>query len=205
MTSFRIILASLLMALIPLASASADPRSEAFVQENATKVLEALGNPDLTAAERSEKFNGFMEEFSNLDGIARFVLGKYSRRFSPDELARYREVYRAYSLINYEAQFDDYRGSQINIVNSYDTKRDSIVNSNVRKEDGETLEVSWRVRERNDRFQVIDVGLNLDGNLLWLAVEQRAQFLDLLDRNGGSADALIAKLEELTEELKAEG
>lgn len=195
---------ALALALAPLVLANADARSEAFVQENATKALAALDDAALTPTERSEQFNTFMDEFSNLDGISRFVLGKYGRRFSDDELARYRDIYRAYSLVNYETQFEDYRGADISIVNSFDQSQGSIVNSLITKDDGEVLEVSWRVRIRGDNFKVIDVGLNLEGNLLWLAVEQRAQFLDLLDRNGGSADALIAKLEELTTELQAE-
>lgn len=205
MFSFRTLIVGIMFLLAPLALANADARSEAFVQENATKVLQALDDPTLSPAERTAQFNLFMDEFSNLDGIARFVLGKYSRRFSPEEIARYRETYRAYSLVNYETQFDDYRGSAIDIVNSHDRQRDSIVNSIVRKDDGDTLEVSWRVRERGDKFEVIDVGLTIEGDLLWLAVEQRAQFLDLLDRNSGSADSLISKLEELTEELRTQG
>ena len=52
--------------------------------------------------------------------------------------------------------------------------------------------------------QVVDVALDLDGNLPWLAIEQRAQFLSLLDRNNGSANGLIAKINEMTNNLKAE-
>jgi len=204
MISLRTIAASLIFLASPLMLANADAQTETFVQENATLVLNALDDPELTPSERSAKFNVFMDEFSNLNRISRFVIGKYSRRFNEDELTRYRASYRAYSLVNYETQFDEYRGSVIDIINSYDRKRDSIVNSIIRKDDGETLEVSWRVRARDEGYEVIDVGLNLDGNLLWLAIEQRAQFIDLLDRNGGSADTLIAKLEELTQELLAE-
>ena len=207
MVLFRTFIAAFLLAfapltLAPLALANADAGAESFVRENATKVLSALDEPGLTSAERSAKFGGFMDEFSNLNGISRFVLGKYGRRFNADELSRYREIYRAYSLANYEAQFDEYRGAEIEITGSTEARRDTIVRSIIRKDDGETLDVSWRVRPRDDKYQVIDVGLNLDGNLLWLAVEQRAQFLDLLDRNGGSADALIAKLEDLTADLQ---
>jgi phospholipid transport system substrate-binding protein len=202
MLSIRTFIAAMALALAPLTLAHADAASESFVQENANKVLQALDETGLTRSERSRKFSGFMDELSDLDGVSRFVLGKYGRRFNPDELTRYRDIYRTYSLVNYEAQFDEYRGADIEITGSVDTKRDSIVNSIIRKDDGETLKVSWRVRQRADRYQVIDVGLHLDGNLLWLAVEQRAQFLDLLDRNGGSADALIAKLEQLTLELQ---
>ncbi|MEO9970156.1 MAG: ABC transporter substrate-binding protein [Hyphomonadaceae bacterium] len=203
MFSLRTLIASVMLLLSPLAVANADAASEAFVKENATKVLSALDDADLTAPERIAQFNEFMDEFTNLDGISRFVLGKYSRRFSAEDLARYRNAYQDYSLANYEAQFEEYRGADIEILSSHDRKRDSIVKSIVRKSDGDALEVSWRVRSRGEALELIDVGLNLEGSLLWLAVEQRAQFLDLLDRNDGSADSLISKLEELTAELNA--
>lgn len=181
----------------------ADAKSEAFVLENATLVLEALNDPSLDTAARTEKFGEYMKEFSNLNRISSFVIGKYSRRFSDEEKARYRTAFRAYSLAAYETQFDQYRGSTVDVTSSTDrNERDSIVTSIIQPADGDALELHWRVLTRNDRQEVVDIGLNADGNLLWLAIEQRAQFLDLLDRNHGSADALISKLEELTVDLK---
>jgi phospholipid transport system substrate-binding protein len=46
------------------------------------------------------------------------------------------------------------------------------------------------------------VALNLDGNLIWLAIEQRAQFIALLDQNNGSADVLINKINSMTADIK---
>ncbi len=183
-------------------SALADARSEAYVKENATLVLKTLDDPSLDAAGRTAKFNEYMDQFSNLDRISSFVIGKYSRRFNEGELKRYRVAFREYSLAAYAVQFDEYRGAEIKVTGSTDrNERDSIVDSVIESNDGERLDVRWRVLLRNDKYEVVDVALNIDGNLLWLAIEQRAQFLDLLDRNNGSADALIAKLNELTQDL----
>lgn len=200
--SMLISAAALSFAVVP---AFADEQSEAFVKENATLVLESLADPSLNAAERTETFNGYMDQFSNVPRISNFVIGKYARRFSEDELRRYRAAFRTYSLTAYEVQFDEYRGSQIDVTGSTDrSESDSIVDSVVRRSDGQQLDVRWRVLERNSKYEVVDVALNIDGNLLWLAIEQRAQFLDLLDRTGGSANSLIRKLEELTADLRAQ-
>lgn len=202
MKPLRPLLIGLVLAGLSAGPAIADEQSEAFVKENATLVLKALDDPALSQAERKQAFNAYMNEFSNLDRISSFVIGKYSRRFNEDELTRYRAAFRAYSLAAYEAQFDEYRGSDITVKGSTDrSETDSIVDSVIRREDGEQLDVRWRVLLRNDQYEVVDVALNIEGNLLWLAIEQRAQFLDLLDRTGGSADALISKLEELTADL----
>ena len=55
---------------------------------------------------------------------------------------------------------------------------------------------------RNTNETRIRVALNLDGNLIWLAIEQRAQFIALLDNNNGSADKLIRKIDSMTADLK---
>ncbi len=189
------------LSLMPL-SALADARTEAFVKENANEVLATLNNPALSATERTATFNAYMDQFADIDSISNFVIGRYSRRFSPDELARYRRAFRAYALAVYETELDAYRGEAVIVRNSVDrSPTDSIVNTYIRRENGPDVDVRWRVLERNGEFQVVDVALNFNGNLIWLAIEQRAQFITLLDRTNGSADALIAEIERMTGEL----
>ncbi|MEO1476818.1 MAG: ABC transporter substrate-binding protein [Pseudomonadota bacterium] len=191
--------------LVSATSAVADEASEAFVQENATLVLNSLDDPNLDQTARTEQFSTYLNKFSNFDRISNFVIGKYARRFEREDLIRYREAFRAYNLAAYEAQFDQYRGSNITVTGSTDrSERDSIVDSVLNSADGDEFDVRWRVLLRDGQHEVVDVALNVDGNLLWLAIEQRAQFIDLLDRENGSANALISKLEELTAELQDE-
>ena len=80
---------------------------------------------------------------------------------------------------------------------------DSIVNTVIKRQDGKDMDVRWRVLYRDGKYQVVDVALNLDGNLIWLGIEQRAQFIALLDRSNGSAEVLIKKIESMTADLKA--
>ena len=65
------------------------------------------------------------------------------------------------------------------------------------------MDVRWRVQGTEGSYQVVDVALNLDGNLIWLAIEQRAQFIALLDNSNGSADTLIKKINSMTTYLKS--
>jgi len=205
MLKLRSFLAALSLSTLVTAPAMADAASESFVRDNGTRVLSSLDDPDLNAAERADQFSNYMDELSNFNRVSNFVIGKYARRFSPEELAEYRAAFRAYNLAAYQVQFDEYRGSDIIVTGSTDrSETDSIVNSTIRTTDGNELDVRWRVLSRSGNYEVVDVALNIDGQLLWLAIEQRAQFLDLLDRENGSAAALIAKLKDLTADLKAE-
>ncbi|MEL6323182.1 MAG: ABC transporter substrate-binding protein [Pseudomonadota bacterium] len=205
MLKLRSFFAALGLSALLTAPAMADAASESFVRDNGTRVLSSLDDPDLNATERADQFSNYMDELSNFNRVSNFVIGKYARRFSPEELAEYRAAFRAYNLAAYQVQFDEYRGSDIIVTGSTDrSETDSIVNSTIRTTDGDELDVRWRVLSRSGNYEVVDVALNIDGQLLWLAIEQRAQFLDLLDRENGSAAALISKLKDLTAELKAE-
>ncbi|KCZ54421.1 hypothetical protein HY29_14275 [Hyphomonas beringensis] len=191
--------------MMTVPSAFADAKTEAYVQKNASEVLASLNDPSLNAEERTEKFNAYMDEFTDMTAVSNFAIGKYARRFTDDELARYRKVFREYALAVYENELDDYRGEAVVVKDSVDrSPTDSIVNTVIKRQDGKDMDVRWRVLTRDGKYQVVDVALNLDGNLIWLAIEQRAQFLALLDRTNGSADALINKIQSMTDNLDNE-
>lgn len=182
--------------------AFADAKTEEYVRTNANEVLASLNAPGLTAQERREQFQTYMDEFTNLNAVAKFVIGKYSKRFTEEEMDAYLATFRAYALAVYEFYFNEYRGQDVKVIGSTDRNpRDSIVDTEIVRADGEELEVRWRVLNRGGKYQVVDVALNAEGNLIWLAIEQQAQFLSILDQNNGSADALIAKITSMTDEL----
>lgn len=185
--------------------AFADDATEEYVRVNANEVLASLNRPGLTADERREQFQTFMDEFTNLDAVAKFVIGRYSKRFTPEEMELYLTTFRNYALVVYEFYFNEYRGQDVKVMGSTDRNpRDSIVDTEIIRADGQELEVRWRVLNRGGQYQVVDVALNAEGNLIWLAIEQQAQFLSILDQNNGSVDALIAKINAMTAELEAE-
>lgn len=197
-----------LIAAAALAAAAspafADASTEAFVEENANEVLEALNEPSLSRDERTALFSRYMDEFADIEAVSRFVIGKYANRFTPEEFERFQAAFKKYALAVYENELDAYRGNEVIVEGSTDrTPRDSIVDTKIPRADGQEMSVRWRVLKRNNGYQVVDVALNVNGNLIWLAIEQQAQFLSLLDRTNGSADALINRIERMTRDVVA--
>lgn len=183
--------------------ALADEKSESYVQENATNVLTSLTAEGVTAADRRVKFQAYMNEFANLDAVANFAIGKYAKRFKQDgTLEQYQEAFKGYALAVYEYYFNEYQGKEITVTGSTDRNaRDSIVDTDVLRGDGQILPVRWRVLNRGGKYQVVDIALTEQGNVIWLGIEQRAQFLSLLDKSNGSVDALITKINGMTGDL----
>ena len=204
MTPQKWILSAAMLAMSAL-PALADTQTEEYVRTNANDVLASLNEAGLNGDERRAKFQGYMDEFTNMDAVAKFVIGKYSKRFTAEEMDAYLTTFRAYALAVYEFYFHEYRGRDVKVTGSTDRNaRDSIVDTEIIRADGQELEVRWRVLNRGGNYQVVDVALNADGNLIWLAIEQQAQFLSILDQNNGSVDALITKIESMTDDLIAQ-
>lgn len=184
--------------------AFADTSTEEYVRTNANDVLRSLNASDLDAAARRVAFRSYMDEFANLDAVAKFTIGKYSKRFTPEEMDAYIASFREYALAIYELYFNEYKGRDVTVTGSIDrNSRDSIVDTKILRADGKEMDVRWRVLNRGGQYQVVDIALNADGNLIWLAIEQQAQFIALLDKTNGSAEALIKKVDEMTETVKA--
>lgn len=199
----RTLFAATMLAVLPV-QALADAKTEAFVEKNANEVLDALNNPSLSQDERTALFSRYMEEFADINAVSRFVIGKYANRFSPEDLQRYQKAFRTYALAVYENELDDYRGNEVIVKGSTDrTPTDSIVDTSIPRQDGKAMNVRWRVLKRNGQYQVVDVALNIDGNLIWLAINQQDQFLSILDQSNGSANALISKLESMTRQVQS--
>lgn len=202
--TFRKYLIAAAMLAATSAPAFGDAITEEYVRTNANDVLQSLNAPDLDAIGRRAAFQQYMDEFANIDAVAKFAIGKYSKRFTPEEMDAYLITFRRYALVVYEYYFNAYRGKDVKVMGSTDRNaNDSIVDTKIVRDDGREMDVRWRVLNRRGSYQVVDVALNTDGNLIWLGIEQQAQFISILDQSNGSSEALLRKIDEMTDELIA--
>lgn len=202
--TFRKYLVAISLLAVSAAPAFADAKTEEYVRTNANDVLQSLNAPDLDEIERRAAFQTYMDEFANIDAVAKFAIGKYSKRFTPEEMDAYIKTFRNYALVVYEYYFNAYRGKDVKVIGSTDRNaNDSIVDTKIVRDDGREMDVRWRVLNRRGSYQVVDVALNTEGNLIWLGIEQQAQFISILDQSNGSADALISKINSMTDDLIA--
>jgi len=187
--------------------AFADAKSEAYVEASANKVLKVLSDDTMTDDARAVKFSQFMHEFAHVPTIARRVLGVSGRSLSEADFNKYYKAFEEYAIAVYEVQLDQFRGEALKITGSTDIDaRRSQVKSLIRSsQSGKDVEVIWDVLQSSDgkTYRVRDVGLNLNGSILWLAQDQQAQFESFLDRNNGDVDKLVARIDKMTADLEA--
>ena len=108
-------------ALVCLATpAFADTNTEDYVRSNANDVLRALSAPNMDAAGRRAEFQVYMNQFTNTDAVAKFVIGKYAKRFTDEEMTAYQAAFGEYALAIYEFYFNAYKGREVDVTGSID-------------------------------------------------------------------------------------
>jgi phospholipid transport system substrate-binding protein len=189
-----------------LAPAFADAKSEAFVEKNANSVLNVLNDSSIPDQARTAKFSQYMNEFAHMPTIARRVLGSHGRALSQADFDKYYKTFENYAMAVYEVQLVPFRGESIKVNGSTDIDaRRSQVKTTIRNsETGKDTQVIWDVLAAQDgkSYRVRDVGLNINGSVLWLAQDQQAQFEVFLDRNNGDVNKLIGRINQMIADME---
>ncbi|WP_440959242.1 phospholipid-binding protein MlaC [Oceanicaulis sp. LC35] len=178
-----------------LAQSTTAEDAEAFVQTQANQVIETLtelqsGQTDLASVRQD--FRNRIDELADVDRISNFVLGRYRRTASEDELAAFRTAFRNYAIGVYESELSAYAGQQLDVTGSVTRNPgDYIVRSRVYGgPEGEEFEVNWRILDTNGDLKAVDV--EVLG--VWLAQTQREQILSVIGDNGGNVSAATEML-----------
>ena len=196
-----------MLACAPSAFAARDTAAETYVQQNASQALQTLGNRGVSGAERRRLFDVLMRQFSDMDRIALFVLGRYSGQLRADPTLRQQWVntFKDYAVAVYEDQLTAYSGSNIRVTGSTERipGRDIVVNSEITPRGQRPLPVQWRLLRSGDAWKVFDVSLIFEGgNQIWLAQAQQLDFLSQLDQNHGDIRGLIVRVQQTTASLR---
>jgi phospholipid transport system substrate-binding protein len=190
----------LLAAVVMIATASAqdgarghqDLAAEAFVRDEASKVLQILGDRSVGLAAKKQAFRGMIDQVADVPRITAFVLGKYRRQVSPQQYADFSTAFRAYANTVYESRLDQYRGQTLKVTGSIERRPgDAVVESEVVAADGAPTPVNWRVLKGQDgRYRAVDV--EVSG--IWLAITEQQDFVSTLDNHNGDIAFLISQL-----------
>ena len=201
-----ITLAALIFAAAPaLAQQTSAEQAEAFVQENARGVigtLQALEEGERELDSVREEFRRRIDELADVERVTNFVLGRYRRTASRDELEAFRETFREYAISVYETELTNYAGQTLTVTGSVTrSPGDYVVRSEVSGgPQGKTYDVNWRVLEEDGELQVLDA--QVFG--IWLAQTQREQILSIIGNNRGDVSAATQALNERLNQSEAE-
>lgn len=199
-----------LAALLPLAApASAQiAAAENYVTGNVQKGLTILNAHNLPDAQRRAEFRDFLTSLTDIHRIALFTLGPARRTATPQQIDAFVDAFRNYAVAVYESRLTAYAGQYLKVVSgSVHGPGDYIVRTILvdptgrTEQQGEPIEVDFRVDGDNGHFVVIDAAIAG----VWLALEERDQFTAFLEENNNNLGALISHLAALTSRLRGGG
>jgi phospholipid transport system substrate-binding protein len=182
--------------------------AENYVSANVQRGLTILNNHSLPDAERRDQFRDFLTNLTDLRRIAVFTLGAARRTASPPQIDAFVDAFRNYAVAVYESRLKAYAGQTLKVTGGREHgPGDYIVQTTLAdptgrtEQQGEPIEVDFRVDSANGRFVVIDVAIAG----VWLALEERDQFTAFLEENNGNLGGLITHLNELATRLRGAG
>lgn len=176
--------------LVRIASAEANEAA-------AVTFMQSLGDRTLNVLQSDPTFNQalpqlrplFIQNF-DMPTIGRFVLGRYWNQASASQQQTYTSLFTEMVVNTYTRRFVGYAGQTFQINSSRpDGNTDVIVQSQINQRgNAPPIAVDWRVRDYGGgTYRILDVVI--EG--VSMAATQRSEFSSIIQRNGGSIDALL--------------
>ena len=182
------------------ASATYDD-SGAFVKALGDRAINLLTQSKVSDEEQEARFRLLLREGFAVDKIGRFVLGKYRRKATSEELGEFLKLFEDYIVSLYSSAFRNYSGETFAVSRVVKTRsaRDTMVVTHINPEtDPNPTKVVFQVRNSEDVYKILDV--KIQG--VSMIVTQRDEFTGFIRNNGGKVSALITALRKKTEALK---
>lgn len=171
----------------PAAQASADPT--AFIEEVSSKAITEMAPASTeTDQQRAAKLKPLLEQYFDMPAIAKYTLGSYWRKATPEEQTNFTAVLTDFLALSYGKRFATYTGHEMQIGRVRDEGDGrSTVFSTVKLPSGDPARVDWTVEQAGDSYKIADV--KVEG--LSLADTHRQEFASVISSNGGSVSKLI--------------
>lgn len=181
--------------------------------EDATGFIAGLGTQlefvarDVPTEQRTAEFRQLFRQDFDVPVIARFVFGRYWQIATPPQQQELLAVFEDYLVSSYGARLSAYAdsGQAPIVIGSRPVEDGALVSSEVNLGRNPTqggrgaplapIRVDWSVVEEGGTYKIIDV--IFDG--VSMAVTQRLEFADEIQRDGGQLPALVALLRERSE------
>ncbi len=180
----RLFLLLPLLFLLPgVQPASATTKAGAIqhIQLLGEQAFGALQRSDMSLEKREAILADILRRGFDLPLIARFVLGRYWRRATPEQRDSYVELFGQFVIKSYSRRLGGFAGSSFDIVGAEPIgKSDFLVTTILQRKSGPSFRVGWRVRLIDDKHKIIDV--MVEG--ISMAVSQRQEFAAVLKRDG---------------------
>jgi phospholipid transport system substrate-binding protein len=167
-----------------------------FVRNIEQRAIRIIDNAELSPAARRQEFTAAVGRSFDLPAIAHFTLGPYWRVATPRQRRQFLGALDAYLVNVYWARLErlqQYPGARLKVVRERPLgAHTTLVATRLQLPSGHRwVNLDWTVIRREGRYEILDLSIDNVNQ----ALAERAQFGDLIARNGGSLPALIVMMQ----------
>ncbi len=190
----------LIVVTVPVFARADAPAPEKFIHMLADRALGLVTDRASDLPSKRARFDELLTETFDMEGIGRFLLGRYWRLATPEEREAYLKAFKESIVYTYTARFDEYSGQSLVVDGSREDGQFTLVASRiVDPKGGPEVKVEWRLIRQGDSFKVVDVVI--EG--VSMSVTQRQEYASVIQSNGGDVKALIKALNDRMARLKS--
>lgn len=181
----------LLLAAGPAAWAQGTNEATRFVVklgEDLIGIINAAGSYD----DKKRRLQPLVEAAVDVDGIARFCLGRFARTATPAQLNEFNTLFRAVLMNNIFGKIGEFQGVTFSPTTTAQREQDILVGTLIRRPNQQPNTVQWVVNQVGGQMKIVDVVA--EGTSLRLT--QRSDYAAYMQRNNNNVDALIAAMKQ---------
>ncbi len=177
----------------PLAGARAQAGNSpdaaaAFVQQAGNDLAQVVGGAE-SVPEKRQRLMPFLDRTVDINGVARFCLGRFWQTATPEQRTEYLRLFRFVLANGVAGRLGDYQEGKTTVTTGRpEVQQDGItVPTTVTRGNNPPNRVTWLVVPADGGFRIADV--TAEG--ISLRLTQRQDYASFLSRNGGDVGALI--------------
>lgn len=175
-------------------------RATAFIQATGQELVTAINATNAPVAQRRERVAQVLRRAVDVDGVGRFILGRWWRTATAEQQQEYLQLFEQVLIRNLSARFGEYQGVRFSLGRTQArTEEDALVSTIVERPGNPAFGLDWRVAEVGGQPKVVDV--IAEGTSLRLTT--RSEYSSVISRNGGNVAALLAAMRQQIQTLAA--
>ena len=176
-----------------------------WAEDKGQELLATLSESDL--AKKYAKLDVMMTEDVNLDYVSKFVIGKYARLMTKEQMLRYTDLFRRYALslykqinFNFDANAIHFSIDSVMEYPLFTTVNCSVDSSSLTKDipqiETQKIPVKFKlIRGKDNRIQAVDVEISE----VSLVIEYRKQFYKMMEEEEGDANWFLNRLQNMVQ------
>jgi len=173
--------------LTPTASASpASDRATTFITTAGSKFVAAI-NGTGTLEQRRQVLGGIVDDAVDVNGVARFCLGRFWRTATPVQQQQYLGLFRNALVVNIASRIGEYQGVRFIVGATQDRDVGELVSTVIERPNNPPVNVQWVVANAGTDPKVVDV--IAEGTSL--RITQRDDYASFLTQHGDNIDGLL--------------